>query len=215
MERRTLGTSGLEVSRLSLGAMTFGSQMPPISNTDGAAAEPLLERAVDAGINLVDTADAYSRGESEEILAPLLARHRDRLLLATKLGWGRQHQRPLSRENVTGSVEDSLRRLGTDRIDVLYLHRPDRSTPIEETFDALDNLVERGLVRTVGVSNWTAGETAYTVGRQRALGRAEPTSVQVYWSLVGREVEQEIVPACIPPRGRRRGLEPTGRWIPR
>jgi aryl-alcohol dehydrogenase-like predicted oxidoreductase len=196
VELRRLGTSGLEVSRLSFGAMTFGSQMPPISNTDRAAAEALLERAVDAGINLVDTADAYSRGESEEILAPLLARHRDHLLLATKLGWGREHERPLSRENVTASVEDSLRRLGTDRIDVLYLHRPDRSTPIEETFDALDDLVGRGLVGTVGVSNWTAGETGYTVGRQRGLGRSEPTSVQVYWSLVGREVEQEIVPTC-------------------
>ena len=184
------------MSRLSFGAMTFGSKMPPISNTDRAAAEALLERAVDAGINLVDTADVYSRGESEEILAPVLARHRDRLQLATKLGWGRTHERPLGRENVIASVEDSLRRLGTDRIDVLYVHRPDRTTPIEETFDALDTLVERGLVRTLGVSNWTAGETGYSVGRQRALGRAEPTSVQVYWSLVGREVEQEIVPAA-------------------
>jgi aryl-alcohol dehydrogenase-like predicted oxidoreductase len=196
VERRLLGTSGLEVSRLSLGAMTFGSKMPPISNTDQAAAEALLERAVDAGINLVDTADVYSRGESEEILAPVLARHRDRLQLATKVGWGRMHERPLGRENVIASVEDSLRRLGVDRIDVLYVHRPDRTTPIEETFDALDTLVERGLVCTIGVSNWTAGEIGYTVGRQRALERAEPTSVQVYWSLVGREVEQEIVPAC-------------------
>ncbi len=176
--------------------MTFGSKMPPISNTDRTTAGALLERAVDAGINLVDTADAYSSGESEEILAPLLARHRDRLLLATKLGWGRSHERPLGRENVTASVEDSLRRLGTDRIDVLYLHRPDRATPIEETLDALDALVERGLVRTFGVSNWTAGETGYSVGRQRTLGQGEPTSVQVYWSLVGRDVEQEIVPAC-------------------
>ena len=109
---------------------------------------------------------------------------------------GTSGERPLSRENVTESVEGCLRRLGTDRIDVLYLHRPDRETPIDETFDALDSLVQRGLVRTVGVSNWTAGETGYSVGRQRALGRAEPTSVQVYWSLVGREVEQEIVPVC-------------------
>ena len=94
MELRTLGTSELDVSRLSFGAMTFGSKMPPISNTDRTQAEALLERAVDAGINLVDTADAYSSGESEEILAPVLARHRNRLLLATKIGWGRAGSGP-------------------------------------------------------------------------------------------------------------------------
>ncbi len=196
MERRELGVSGLKVSRLWLGAMTFGSRMPPISNVDAVGAEAMLERALDAGVNLVDTADAYSGGESEEILAPLLARHRDELLVATKLGMAGGPTRPLSRQNVTASVEGSLRRLAIDRIDVLYLHRPDRSTPVDETFDALDALVTRGLVRTVGVSNWTAGETGYAVGRQRALGRVEPTSVQVYWSLVGRDVEQEIVPSC-------------------
>jgi aryl-alcohol dehydrogenase-like predicted oxidoreductase len=196
VERRRLGGSGLEVSRLSLGAMTFGSRMPPISNVDAVAAEAMLERAIELGVNLVDTADAYSGGQSEEILAPLLARHRDELFVATKLGMSSQGERPLSRENVKARVEESLGRLGTDRIDVLYLHRPDRSTPIEETFDALDELVGRGLLRSVGVSNWTAGETGYAVGRQRALGRAEPTSVQVYWSLVGRDVEQEITPTC-------------------
>jgi aryl-alcohol dehydrogenase-like predicted oxidoreductase len=191
-----LGESGLEVSRLSLGAMTFGSRMPPISNVDAVAAEAMLERAIELGVNWVDTADAYSAGESEEILAPLLARYRDELLVATKLGMGGRGERPLSAENVKACVEDSLRRLATDRIDVLYLHRPDRSTPIDETFEALDELVSRGLVRAVGVSNWTAGETGHAVGRQRALGRVEPTSVQVYWSLVGRDVEQEIVPTC-------------------
>lgn len=196
MESRRLGDSGITVSRLSLGAMTFGNRMPPISTVDRAGAEALLERALDAGVNFVDTADAYSNGQSEEILAPFLARHRDRIVLATKLGWGRSSDRPLARENVIGSVEDSLRRLATDRIDVLYLHRPDRSTPIEETFDALQDLVDRELVRSIGVSNWSAGETGYAAGRQRALGLTEPTSVQVYWSLVGRDVEQEIVPTC-------------------
>jgi aryl-alcohol dehydrogenase-like predicted oxidoreductase len=176
--------------------MTFGSRMPPISNVDPVAAEAMLERAIELGVNLVDTADAYGGGESEEILAPLLARHRDELLVATKLGMSSGAERPLSRENVKACVEESLGRLGTDRIDVLYLHRPDRSTPIEETFDALDELVSRGLLRSVGVSNWAAGETGYAVGRQHALGRVELTSVQVYWSLVGRDVEQEIVPTC-------------------
>ncbi len=196
MERRQLGLSGMEVSRLTLGAMTFGSRMPPISTVDSALAETMLGLAIDSGVNVIDTADAYSDGESEEILAPLISRHRDQLLVATKLGFSGDADRPLSRENVTGSVEKSLRRLGTDRIDILYLHRPDRSTSMDETLDALDQLVSRGLVRTFGVSNWTAGETGYAVGWQRARGGAELTSVQVYWSLIGRDVEHEIVPIC-------------------
>ena len=171
--------------------------MPPISNVDAAAAEEMVERALEAGVNFIDTADAYSGGESEEILAPVLARHRDDLLVATKVGMGaREAAGPLSRANVVAGIEGSLRRLGTDHLDVLYLHRPDRSTPVEETLDALEDLVTRGLVRTVGVSNFTAAESGYALGRQRALGSVEPTSVQIYWSLVGREVEHEIVPMC-------------------
>ena len=133
MERTRLGSSALEVSRLSLGAMTFGTGMQPISKVDAAAAERMIERAIDAGVNLIDTADAYSGGEAEQILAPVLARHRDDLLVATKLGFSGDPERPLSRANVMTSVAESLHRLRTDRIDVLYLHRPDRSTPIEET----------------------------------------------------------------------------------
>jgi aryl-alcohol dehydrogenase-like predicted oxidoreductase len=197
IERRKLGSSGLEVSCLALGAMTFGRRMPPISNVEAAAAEEMVERALEAGVNFIDTADAYSGGESEEILAPVLARHRDDLLVASKVGMGaRGMGGPLSRPNVLAGVEGSLRRLGTDHLDVLYLHRPDRSTPVEETFDALEELVSRGLVRTVGVSNFTAAESGYALGRQRALGSVEPTSVQIYWSLVGRDVEHEIVPMC-------------------
>jgi aryl-alcohol dehydrogenase-like predicted oxidoreductase len=176
--------------------MTFGNRMPPISTVDRGAAEMMLERAVDAGVNLIDTADAYSGGESEEILAPFLGRRRDQIVVATKLGFSGDQVRPLSRQNVTGSVEQSLRRLQTDYIDVLYTHRPDRLTPMDETLDAIDELVSRGLLRTFGVSNWTAGETGYAVGRQRAQNAAAPTSVQVYWSLVGRDVEHEIVPIC-------------------
>jgi aryl-alcohol dehydrogenase-like predicted oxidoreductase len=168
--------------------------MPPISKVDATTAESMVELAIVAGVNLVDTADAYSGGEAEEMLAPILARHRDQLLVSTKLGFGGTAQRPLSRENVVASVHSSLRRLRTDRIDVLYLHRPDRSTPIEETFEALGELASQGLVRTVGVSNWTAWETGFAVGHQRAIGQIAPTSAQVYWSLAGREVEHEIVP---------------------
>jgi aryl-alcohol dehydrogenase-like predicted oxidoreductase len=175
--------------------MTFGVGMPPISTVEARTAHTMVERAMASGVNLVDTADAYGSGESEQILAPILARHRE-LLVSTKVGWGGGHERPLARESVIADVEASLRRLGRERIDVLYLHRPDRMTSIDETFDALDELVARGLVRTVGTSNWSAGESGYAIGRQRALGRAEPTSVQVYWSLVGRDVEHEIVPMC-------------------
>lgn len=195
MEYRPLGTSGLDVSRLSLGAMTFGSGMPPISNVDASAAEAMLEQAVEAGVNFVDTADVYSGGESERIVASVLTRHRDRLLVATKVGF-MNGERPLSRPAITASVDGCLERLGIERVDVLYLHRPDRHTPLDETLDAVAALVDAGKVRTYGVSNWTASETAYAIGRQRALTAAEPTSVQVYWSLVGREVEHEIVPMC-------------------
>ena len=196
LERRILGASGLEVSRLTLGAMTFGGQMPPISKVDISTAHAMLEREIDAGVNLVDTADAYSGGESEQILAPVLARYRDDLLVATKIGFGSGADRPLGPKQVASDVEASLRRLGTDRIDVLYLHRPDRSTPIDDTFQALERFVSNGEIGTVGVSNWSAGETGYAVGYQRARSAAEPTSVQVYWSLVGRDVEHEIVPTC-------------------
>jgi aryl-alcohol dehydrogenase-like predicted oxidoreductase len=99
--------------------MTFGSRMPPISSVDAAGAEAMLDRAIDAGVNLVDTADVYSGGQSEEMLAPLLARYRDRLLLATKLGMGSGGLRPLSGQDVVAGVERSLRRLATDRIDIL------------------------------------------------------------------------------------------------
>jgi aryl-alcohol dehydrogenase-like predicted oxidoreductase len=169
--------------------------MAPISKVDAALAEAMLDRALDTGVNLVDTADVYSGGQSEEILAPLLARYRDKLLVATKLGMaGGNH--PMTRKMVMACVEDSLRRLSTDRIDVLYLHRPLRTTEINETFDALDELVSLGRVGTVGLSNWSAGSTGFIVGRQRARDCVVPTSVQVYWSLVGRDVEQEIVPTC-------------------
>jgi aryl-alcohol dehydrogenase-like predicted oxidoreductase len=197
IERRVLGSAGLEVSCLALGAMTFGGRMPPISNVGAAAAEEMVERALEAGVNFIDTADAYSGGQSEEILASVLARHRDDLVIASKVGMAvRGAVAPLSRANVLAGVEGSLRRLGTDHLDVLYLHRPDRSTPVGETFDALEELVSRGLVGTVGLSNFTAAEAGYALGRQRALERVEPTSVQIYWSLVGREVEHEIVPMC-------------------
>jgi len=198
VKRRRLGWADLEVSELSLGAMTFGTGMPPIANVDAQLAREMADRAVEAGVNLIDTADVYSSGESEEILAAILRAHRDELLVATKVGFGPSgpHDAGLSYNNVVACAEDSLRRLAIDHIDLFQLHRPDRSVPIEETLRALDDLVDRGLVRYFGVSNFTAAEVAYAVGWQRARERPPIAAVQVYYSLVGRDVEHEIVPLC-------------------
>ncbi|ONH22239.1 aldo/keto reductase [Pseudofrankia asymbiotica] len=196
MERRRLGASGLDISILSLGAMTFGSAMPPITTVDERNAHAMVERALDAGINMIDTADVYSSGQSEEILGACLRRRRDEVLIATKVGFGSLKPGALAYDAVVASCEASLRRLGTDRIDLYLLHRPDRATPLEETLRALDDLVARGLVRAVGTSNFRAWETAAAVARQRALGRTPPSAAQLYYSLVGREAEHELIPQC-------------------
>jgi aryl-alcohol dehydrogenase-like predicted oxidoreductase len=196
VERRRLGASGLEVSVLSLGAMTFGSGMPPITTVDEREARAMVDRALAAGVNLVDTADVYANGQSEEILGAAVKGRRDDVLLATKVGFGSRDPGALSYDNVVAACEGSLRRLGTDRIDLFQLHRPDRTTPIEETLHALDDLVARGLVRETGTSNFRAFENAAAVAHQRALGRPAFTAAQVYYSLVGREAEHELIPQC-------------------
>jgi aryl-alcohol dehydrogenase-like predicted oxidoreductase len=196
MERRRLGASGLEVSVLSLGAMTFGSGMPPVTTVEARDARAMVDRALAAGVNLIDTADVYAFGQSEEILGAAVRDRRDDVLLATKVGFGTLEPGALSYDNVVAACEGSLRRLGTDRIDLYQLHRPDRTTPIEETLGALDDLVARGLVRTTGTSNFRAWENAAAVARQRALGRPAFTAAQLYYSLVGREAEHELIPQC-------------------
>jgi aryl-alcohol dehydrogenase-like predicted oxidoreductase len=196
VERRRLGASGLEVSVLSFGAMTFGSGMPPVTTVDERDARAMVDRALDAGVNLVDTADVYANGQSEEILGRCVRDRRDEVLLATKVGFGSLEPGALSYENVVAACEGSLRRLGTDRIDLYQLHRPDRTTPIEETLRALDDLVARGLVRETGTSNFRAWENAAAVAHQRALGRPAFTAAQLYYSLVGRDAEHELIPQC-------------------
>ena len=196
MERRRLGASGLEVSKLSLGAMTFGSGMPPVTTVDERDARVMVDHALDAGVNLIDTADVYANGQSEEILGAAVRDRRDDVLVATKVGFGSRGPGALSYDNVVASCEASLRRLGTDRIDLYQLHRPDRTTPIEETLRALDDLVARGLVRETGTSNFRAWEMSAAVARQRALGRPAFTAAQLYYSLVGREAEHELIPEC-------------------
>ena len=196
MERRRLGASGLEVSALALGAMTFGTGMAPVTTVDEGDARVMIDRALDAGINLIDTADVYADGQSEEILGAAIRSRRDDVLVATKMGFGSRDRGALSYDNVVAACEASLARLRVDHIDLYQLHRPDRTTPIEETLRALDDLVARGLVRETGTSNFRAWETAAAVARQRALGRPAFTAVQTYYSLVGREAEHEIIPQC-------------------
>jgi len=199
MKRRRLGASGLEVSVLSLGAMTFGSGMPPVTTVDERDARAMVDRALAAGVNLIDTADVYAFGQSEEILGRCvrdLHGRGDDVLVATKCGFGSHDAGALSYDNVIAACEASLARLGLDHIDLYQLHRPDRATPIEETQRALDDLVARGLVRAIGTSNFRAWETSAAVARQRALGRPAFTAAQLYYSLVAREAEHELIPEC-------------------
>jgi len=187
------------VSVLSLGAMTFGTGMPPVTTVDERDARTMFDRALAAGVNLVDTADVYAFGQSEEILGRCvraLRGRRDDVLVATKCGFGSHDAGALSYDNVVAACEASLARLGLDHIDLYQLHRPDRTTPIEETMHALDDLVARGLVRAVGTSNFRAWETSAAVAHQRALGRPAFTAAQLYYSLVAREAEHELIPQC-------------------
>jgi aryl-alcohol dehydrogenase-like predicted oxidoreductase len=198
MELRPLGVSGLEVSKISLGAMSFGSGFTRETKIDEDLAARILNRALDAGVNLVDTADTYGGkfGRSETVLGGVLKHRRDDVLVATKVGFGDLGPGALRYDNVIASCEGSLRRLGIDHIDLYQLHRADRTVPLEETLGALEDLVARGLVRTIGVSNYRAWEIARAAERHRALGRLPISSMQIYYSLANRDAEHEILPYC-------------------
>ncbi len=200
MQYVTLGQHGLRISRLTMGAMTFGSgeSVPGFYHTVGqAAANELVARAIDAGVNCFDTANLYAGGQSEEILGRAVAGRRHEVLLATKVG-GRMPEANieggLSYHHVIESAEASLRRLGTDYIDLFQIHVPDPRTPFEETARALDELVRRGLVRYIGFCNLSGQEAAADLAIQREHNYASFVSAQMYYSLVGREIEQDIVP---------------------
>jgi len=193
MKHVLLGRSGLSVSPLCLGTMTFGAR------TDEAGAREIYARARAAGINFVDTADVYNGGASEEIVGRLVAPERDRIVLATKLSnpFGDDvNHRGLSRAWITRAVEGSLRRLGTDRIDVLYLHKEDRRTPLQETVRALEDLVRRGLVVHIGVSNHKAWRIAEIVRWCDEANITRPVVCQPYYHALYREIEREILPCC-------------------
>ncbi|MCW4463210.1 aldo/keto reductase [Sphingomonas sp. BT-65] len=194
-----LGDSGLIVSRLSFGTMTFtrGAGLAAIAKTELKDAAALFGRALDAGINFFDTADVYSDGESEEVLGQIIAGRRDEVVIATKAGW-RMH-RPLNRSGLSAahlhwSIDHSLKRLGTDHVDIFIAHRDDVNTPLEETLQALDAIVRAGKARYLGYSNWPAWKVAAALELQRANGWAPFTHGQLLYSLVSRDIETELVP---------------------
>jgi aryl-alcohol dehydrogenase-like predicted oxidoreductase len=201
MKFAQLGGTGLYVSRIALGTMTFGGSgtMPwsIIGGLDQPAAETLVNTALDAGVNLIDTADMYAGGESEEILGRIIKARRDEVVLATKLA-GRMGPGPndvgLSRHHVMNSVENSLRRLGTDHLDLYQIHTIDPVTPIEETLRALDDAVRQGKIRYVGASNLAAWQLARALGKSDQLGLSRFVASQSYYSLAGRDIEAELVP---------------------
>lgn len=193
MEYRQLGASGLTVSVVGLGCNNFGMRI------DAEQSATVVQQAIDEGITFFDTAEMYGGGKSEEYLGAALGKARDDVIVATKFGGPKgpgPQQAPGSRHNVMRACEDSLRRLGTDYVDLYYQHYPDPLTPVEETLEALTDLVGQGKVRYIASSNvagWMVADS-YHVARQHGLQRF--TGCQIEWSLLNRVVEHDIVPAC-------------------
>jgi aryl-alcohol dehydrogenase-like predicted oxidoreductase len=193
MEYRRLGGSGLKVSPVCLGTMMFGDQ------TDEATADRIVGSAREAGVNFIDTADVYAKGESERITGKLIKGERDRWVLATKVGnavGDDPNARGLSRKWVMRAIDDSLRRLDTDYVDVYYLHLDDRETPLEETIAAVGDLIRGGKVRYLGLSNYRGWRIAEAVRLCDGLDVGRPVVVQPYYNAMNRMPEIEILPAC-------------------
>ena len=200
MEYVRLGSTGLKVSRICLGCMSFGAGMDwMLSEADS---RPIVKRALDGGINFFDTADVYSQGESEEILGRALKDFgvpRDELVVATKIynPMGPDpNQRGLSRKHVMHSIDDSLKRLGMDYVDLYQIHRFDRETPIEETLEALTDVVKSGKVRYIGASTMAAWQFAKMLHASDRLRLSRFATMQNNYSLLYREEEREMVPLC-------------------
>lgn len=202
MEYRSLGASGLKVSALSMWTMTFGGggKFAHVGDTGLAEAKRQLDTAVAAGVNLIDTADVYSNGASEEIVGKAVAGKRDELLIATKarfaMGDG-PNDEGLSRHHLIRGAEASLKRLGTDYIDLYQVHQWDGQTPLEETLSALTHLVDSGKVRYVGVSNFSAWHLMKALGVAERKNFVQLVSQQIHYSLHAREAEYELVPLAI------------------
>jgi aryl-alcohol dehydrogenase-like predicted oxidoreductase len=202
MRYNQLGRTGLLVSELCLGTMTFGGEglFKAVGQVQQGDADALLKRAIDAGVNFIDTANVYSNGRSEEITGQAiknLGLKREDVVLATKvlgpMGPG-PNDRGAGRGHIMDQVKASLKRLGTDHIDLYQIHGWDTLTPIEETVRALDDLVRQGHVRYVGVSNWAAWQITKALGISERLNLARFESTQSYYTIVGRDLERELVP---------------------
>jgi aryl-alcohol dehydrogenase-like predicted oxidoreductase len=192
---RTLGRSGIRVSPLTLGTMMFGGQ------TDRATAQRITDRAFEQGVNFIDTANGYNKGESEVVVGELIAPRRGDWVLATKFvnqnpGTTGPNDRGASRLNLVRSVEASLKRLGTDHIDLLYLHREDRATPVAETVRALGDLIRAGKLRSYGLSNHRAFKLAEFSHSADAEGIDRPAASQPLYNLANRQIEAEHLPAA-------------------
>ncbi|HZD75026.1 MAG TPA: aldo/keto reductase [Actinomycetota bacterium] len=203
MEYPRLGCSGLKVSRIGLGMMSYGSKVERRWHLDQDEAEPIARRAVEAGVTFFDTADMYSDGLSEEITGRLLAKlfgRRDDYVLATKvyypMGPG-PNDRGLSRKHVLSSIDASLRRLGTDHVDLYQIHRWDPETPISETMQALHDVVRAGKARYLGASSMYAWQFATAQFTAQAGGWTRFISMQNHYNLVYREEEREMIPLCV------------------
>ncbi|MEJ7843169.1 MAG: aldo/keto reductase [Rubrobacter sp.] len=202
MDYRRLGRSGLFVSSLTLGTMTFGGSGPfnKVGSTDVTGATRQVDMCLDAGVNLFDTADIYSSGESEEILGGAISGRRDRLLLATKarmsVGEG-PNDAGLSRHHIIRQCEASLKRLGTDYIDLYQAHEWDGATPLEETLEAFDTLVRSGKVRYIGCSNYAGWQLMKALGVSERHGFQRYVSQQIHYTLEARDAEYELVPLSL------------------
>jgi aryl-alcohol dehydrogenase-like predicted oxidoreductase len=203
MKYNTLGPTGLLVSEICLGTMTFAAgegMWKTISGVDQNLADQILKRSFDAGVNFVDTADVYTNGGSEKTLAKAISNlgiARKDIVIATKVfgrtGKGR-NEVGASRGHIMDGVEQSLKRLETDYIDLYQIHGADTVTPVEETLRALDTLVSQGKVRYIGCSNWYAWQLMKALGISEAKNLAKLDTLQAYYSIAGRDLEREIVP---------------------
>lgn len=194
MSHRSLGRSGLQVSPLTLGSMMFGGQ------TDAEVSRRIIDTAFDQGINFIDTADVYNAGRSEEIVGQAIAARRDDWVLASKVGMGqadgRANRNGLSRKHILRSIDASLRRLGTDYLDIYYLHREDHQTPLEESVSAIGDLLRQGKIRYWGVSNYRGWRIAEIANVAERLGVAKPIVSQPLYNLVNRQAEVEQITAA-------------------
>jgi 1-deoxyxylulose-5-phosphate synthase len=202
MEYVRLGSTGLKVSRLCLGAMTYGSKRWREWVLDEDESRPFIRRALELGINFFDTADMYSLGASEEVLGRALRDFgpaRDRVVIATKVYFplGEDpNQRGLSRKHILHAIDDSLRRLGTDYVDLYQIHRFDYETPIEETLQTLDEVIKAGKVRYIGASSMFAWQFAKMLYAADRLGLTRFAAMQNHYNLIYREEEREMIPLC-------------------